>query len=68
MKDLTWVEPETPKQIMDGVIEKYHYDKFYVLFSGGKDSVCVADYIATNYSKQFAGIVFTNTGLGAKKN
>lgn len=65
-ESLVWAEPETPDQIIDGVIEKYGYDKFYVLFSGGKDSVCVAHYIATNYPKQFQGIVFTNTGLGAR--
>ena len=51
---------------MSEVIEKYGYDRFYVLFSGGKDSVCVADFIARNYPDRFAGIVFTNTGLGAR--
>jgi 3'-phosphoadenosine 5'-phosphosulfate sulfotransferase (PAPS reductase)/FAD synthetase len=64
--ELIWSEPQSPTEIMDGVIEKYNYDRFYVLFSGGKDSVCVADFIAKNYPKQFAGIVFTNTGLGAR--
>ncbi len=66
MSGLAWIEPQTPHQIMDGAIRKYSYDKFYVLFSGGKDSVCVADFIAQNYPKRFAGIVFTNTGLGAQ--
>ena len=64
--ELAWHEPETPDQIMDNAIKQYGYDRFYVLFSGGKDSVCVADYIARNYPDKFAGIVFTNTGLGAR--
>ena len=65
-ESLVWAEPQSPDEIMTEVIEKYGYDKFYVLFSGGKDSVCVADYIATNYPEKFMGIVFTNTGLGAQ--
>ena len=64
--ELAWHEPETPDQIMNNAIKQYGYDRFYVLFSGGKDSVCVADYIARNYPDKFAGIVFTNTGLGAR--
>ena len=64
--DLVWLEPQSPEQIMDEAIKEYKLNKLYVLFSGGKDSVCVAHYIATNYSKQFAGCVFTNTGLAAK--
>uniref|UniRef100_A0AAT9J9S6 ORF30 n=1 Tax=Nitrosopumilaceae spindle-shaped virus TaxID=3065433 RepID=A0AAT9J9S6_9VIRU len=65
-ESLTWYEPQTPNQIMDEVIEKYGYDRFYVLFSGGKDSVCVADFISKNYPDRFAGIVYTNTGLGSQ--
>ena len=61
-----WNEPQTPDQIMDDAIEKYSLDKLYVLFSGGKDSSCVAHYIATNYPDKFGGVVFTNTGLGAQ--
>lgn len=65
-ESLVWAEPQSPDEIMEEVIKEHGYDKFYVLFSGGKDSVCVADYIARNYPKQFMGIVFTNTGLGAR--
>ena len=61
-----WNEPQTPEQIMDEAIKKYSLDKLYVLFSGGKDSSCVAHYIATNYPDKFGGVVFTNTGLGAQ--
>lgn len=64
--DLVWAEPQNPNEIVNGAIEKYNFESFYVLFSGGKDSVCVADFIAKNYPKQFKGIVFTNTGLGAR--
>ena len=60
-----WAEPQTPEEIMSEVMQKYGYNRFYVLMSGGKDSVCVADFISKNYPEEFAGIVFTNTGLGA---
>lgn len=52
---------------MDEAIQKYNLDNLYVLFSGGKDSVCVAHFIATNYPKLFAGCVFTNTGLATNQ-
>jgi len=63
--DWVWAEPQTPEEIMSEVMQKYGYNRFYVLMSGGKDSVCVADFISKNYPEEFAGIVFTNTGLGA---
>lgn len=63
--DLTWVEPQTPEQIMDDLINNHKKTKFYVLFSGGKDSVSVAHYIATNYPEYFKGVVFTNTGIAS---
>ena len=65
-EEWVWHEPLTPNQIMDEAIEKYKLDSLYVLLSGGKDSVCMAHYIATTYPKQFKGCVFTNTGLGAQ--
>ena len=58
-------EELTPKEIVDTAIKEHGIKKLYVLFSGGKDSVCVLHYIATNYPDQFAGAVFTNTGLGS---
>ncbi len=63
--DLTWVEPQTPEEIMDDLITNHKKTNFYVLFSGGKDSVSVAHYIATNYPKYFKGVVFTNTGIAS---
>lgn len=66
-EEWVWHEPLTEFEIMDEAIEKYKLDSIYVLLSGGKDSVCVADFVAKNYPKQFKGVVFTNTGLGAQE-
>lgn len=65
-QEIEWHEPQSPEEIMSEAIQKYNLDHLYVLFSGGKDSVCVAHFIATNYPKLFAGCVFTNTGLSSK--
>ncbi len=35
------------------------------MYSGGKDSVSTAHYISENYPDNFAGVVFTNTGIGS---
>jgi len=64
---IEWLEQQTPEQIVSDAIELYELDSLYVLFSGGKDSVCVADFIATNYPEQFKGVVFTNVGLGSQE-
>ena len=66
MKQVQLSELE-PKEIMDMAIKQYSLDKLYVLFSGGKDSVCVLHFIATNYPDIFGGAVFTNTGLGSQE-
>jgi len=57
---------QTPREIVDEAIEKYKLDSLYVLYSGGKDSVCIVHFIAENYPKLFKGAVFTNVGLGAQ--
>jgi 3'-phosphoadenosine 5'-phosphosulfate sulfotransferase (PAPS reductase)/FAD synthetase len=64
-QDLVWLEPQTPEEIMTDLIEKHHKKNFYVLLSGGKDSMCTAHYIATNYPDNFKGVVFTNTGIAS---
>jgi phosphoadenosine phosphosulfate reductase len=64
-QDLVWLEPKTPKEILDEAIEKYDLESLYVLYSGGKDSVCIVDYVAKNYPKLFKGAVFTVTGFGS---
>jgi 3'-phosphoadenosine 5'-phosphosulfate sulfotransferase (PAPS reductase)/FAD synthetase len=56
-----------PKEIVNMAIKQYSLEKLYVLFSGGKDSVCVLHFIATNFPDKFAGAVFTNTGLGSQE-
>lgn len=61
-----WHEPKEPYEIVKESLKEHSIDKLYVLFSGGKDSVCVAHFIATNFPEQFAGVVFTNTGLGSQ--
>jgi 3'-phosphoadenosine 5'-phosphosulfate sulfotransferase (PAPS reductase)/FAD synthetase len=64
--ELTWVEPQTPEQIIQDLINNHKKKNFYVLFSGGKDSVCIAHYIASNYPENFKGVVFTNTGISSQ--
>ena len=62
---LVWLEPQTPEEIVHECIEKHKKPDLYVLFSGGKDSVCTAHYIATNFPDNFKGVVFTNTGISS---
>jgi hypothetical protein len=66
-EDLAWVEPMSPKEIIeDDLIKKHKKDKLYVLYSGGKDSGCVDDFIAKNYPEYYAGRVFTNTTIASQ--
>lgn len=67
LKEVQESEPQTPQQIMNDLITIHKKDKFYVLYSGGKDSVCVADFISANYPDKFAGVIFTNTGAGSQE-
>ena len=62
---LEWLEPQSPDEIIQDLIEKHNKKNFYVLFSGGKDSVCIADFISKNYPDNFKGVVFTNTGISS---
>lgn len=64
-QDLVWLEPQSPEEIMDDLINNHKKTDFYVLYSGGKDSACVAHYIAENYPEHFKGVVFTNTGIAS---
>lgn len=64
-QDLTWLEPQTPEEIISDLINIHKKTNFYVLLSGGKDSMCTAHYIATNYPENFRGVVFTNTGIAS---
>ena len=42
-------------------LKGYGYNRWYVLYSGGKDSVVVADYVSRNFPEQFAGVVHADT-------
>ena len=37
-QQLEWLEPKTPNEIIDELINKYNKNRFWVLYSGGKDS------------------------------
>ena len=64
--DLTWIEEQTPEEIMEEAISK-GLNRFYCLYSGGQDSACTTHFIATNYPKQFAGVVHSETGVSLKQ-
>lgn len=64
-QDLIWHEPQTSQSIIDELRIIHKKTDFYVLYSGGKDSTCVAHYIAKNYPDNFKGVVFTNTGISS---
>ena len=57
----------TPEQIIDETIKIHNRTNFYVACSGGKDSICLSHYIATNYPEHFKGVVFIDTGVGISK-
>ena len=65
-QDLVWLEPKTPDEIIQELITQHKKTDFYVLYSGGKDSACVAHFIAENYPENFKGVVFTNTGISSQ--
>jgi len=58
-------DEQTPFTIMRDAVKKHGVKKFYVLLSGGKNSIVVAHFVATNFPEQFGGCVFTNTGFGS---
>ena len=51
-----------PQEILQLAISQ-GVDSFYVGFSGGKDSVVVADIAATKFPKQFKGAIYCDTGI-----
>ena len=57
----------TPEEIIREVIQIHKRTKFYVACSGGKDSICLAHYIETNYPDNFKGLIFIDTGVGVKQ-
>ena len=65
-QELIWLEPQKPEEIIEELIEKHQKTKFYCLFSGGKDSCSITNFIAKNYPKYFKGAIFTNTGIATQ--
>ncbi len=55
---------ESPEGILNEMIKIHKRKDFYVACSGGKDSICLAHYIETNYPDNFKGLVFIDTGVG----
>ncbi len=64
-QDLVWLEPQTPKEIMEELIDDHKIEYIYVLYSGGQDSGCVADFCFKNYPEMIKNLVFTCTGIGS---
>ena len=63
--DLIWLEPQSPKEIMEELIDDYKIEKFYPLYSGGQDSGAVGLYCIENYPEMIGSFVFTCTGIGS---
>lgn len=64
---MTGLEPKvipTPQQIISEA-ESMGYDKFYVLMSGGKDSVSLAHYLDS--LGKLGGVLHIQTNIGIKK-
>ena len=57
---------DSPEGIINEVLAIHGRKKFWVLCSGGKDSISVVHYIATHYPEQFQGVLYINTGVGIK--
>ena len=65
-EDLTWLEPLSPKEIIeDELVKKHKIEKFYPLYSGGQDSGCIVDFCFRNYPEYTENAVFTCTGIGS---
>ncbi len=57
---------ESPRGIIDELINIHNRTDFYSLCSGGKDSISIAHFVSTNYPDNFKGIVFVDTGVGVE--
>ncbi len=55
--------PKNPFEILRDAIKEHYIDSLYVGFSGGKDSSVVADFASKNFSGQFKGCIFCDTGI-----
>lgn len=64
-QDLVWLEPQSPKEIIEGLKDDYKIEKIYPLYSGGQDSGCTVDFCYKNYPEMIGKVVFTCTGIGS---
>ena len=64
-QDLVWLEPQSPKQIIEELKDDYKIEKIYPLYSGGQDSGCTVDFCYKNYPEMIGKVVFTCTGIGS---
>ena len=64
-QDLVWLEPQSPKEIIEELKDDYKIEKIYPLYSGGQDSGCTVDYCYKNYPEMIGKVVFTCTGIGS---
>lgn len=58
---------ETPEEIMKELIDIHDRTQYYVLCSGGKDSISIVNWIAENYPEKFKGVMHIKTNIGVKK-
>lgn len=58
---------ETPEGIISELKKIHLRTQFYVLCSGGKDSICLSHYIKTIYPNNFKGLMHIQTGVGIKQ-
>jgi len=59
------INEKTPNEIITEAIDQGLTD-FYVAYSGGKDSGIVLDIVAKNYTDNFKGVIFVNTGIATQ--
>lgn len=64
-QDLVWLEPQSPKEIMEELIDDHKIETIYPLYSGGQDSGCTVDFCYKNYPEMIGKVVFTCTGIGS---
>ena len=54
----------TPEGIVDESLKIHGKEKFWVLCSGGKDSISLVDWISKKFPRQFEGVLHINTTMG----
>lgn len=65
IEELMWVEPKSPKEIIEELIDDFGITSFYPLYSGGQDSGCTVDFMHKEFPEYTEKTVFTCTGIGS---